>query len=154
MLVVDRLGDVVEAPYCVALMALLLVASGMDNHSRYSTKEVKGLAREVEFPIYTINMWQPDRSGNRYPMQRRDPGVLEEIAGPTGGRSFAARDTRKLISVAERISLEIRHEYVLGYTPPEHRIDGKFRHVSMKLDSAAGERIRVFHRAGYVAPSR
>jgi Ca-activated chloride channel family protein len=56
--------------------ALLVVSDGMDNHSRYSTKEVKGLAREVEFPIYTINMWQPDRSGNRYAMQRRDPGFL------------------------------------------------------------------------------
>ena len=95
--------------------ALLVISDGMDNHSRYSKREVKKLAQEVDFPVYTINMWEPARSGNRYAIQRRDPGLLEEIAAPTGGRSFAAREVRKLISLAERISLELRHEYVLGY---------------------------------------
>jgi len=134
--------------------AMLVVSDGIDNHSRYSKKEVKGLAREVEFPIYTINMWQPDRSGNRYAIQRRDPGLLEELAAPTGGRSFAARDQKKLIAIGERIGSEIRHEYVLGYVPSNREADGKFRHVSVTIRPNANSRLKISHRRGYVAPAQ
>ena len=115
---------------------------------------MKGLAREVEFPIYTINMWQPDRSGNRYAIQRRDAGLLEELAAPTGGRSFAARDQKKLIAIGERIGSEIRHEYVLGYVPSNREADGKFRHVSVTIRPNANSRLKISHRRGYVAPAQ
>ena len=132
--------------------ALLVISDGMDNHSRYSNREVKRLAQEVDFPVYTINMWKPDRSGNRYAIQRRDPGLLEEIAAPTGGRSFAVRDSKELIAVAERIGSEIRHQYVLGYSsPPDHHRDRTFRRVSVRVASPGGPKLRISHRSGYFA---
>jgi Ca-activated chloride channel family protein len=134
--------------------ALLVISDGMDNHSRYSARETKRLALEVDTQIYTINLWEPPRSGNRYAIQRRDSGLLEEISGPTGGRSFAARDPKKLASVAELISSEIRHEYVLGYVPSNHHTDGGFHQVRLKVESPRGRRLRVSNRAGYYAGTR
>jgi Ca-activated chloride channel homolog len=52
--------------------ALVIVSDGMDNHSRHHERETKRLVSEIDFPIYAINLWQPQH-GNRYAIQRRDP---------------------------------------------------------------------------------
>lgn len=132
--------------------ALLIVSDGMDNHSRYTERETKKLISEVDFPIYGINVWQPQRSGNRYAIQRQDPATLETILPPTGGRVFAVRDLKKLAIMTGLITQEIRYEYVLGYAPSDRRDDGKYHHVSVSIESSAGRRLKVSHRSGYYAP--
>jgi Ca-activated chloride channel family protein len=87
--------------------ALLIVSDGMDNHSRYTERETKRLISEIDFPIYTINLWQPEQ-GNRYAIQRRDPGVLEAISNAAGGRQYSVRDLKRLAEATEFINLEIR----------------------------------------------
>ena len=138
-----------------ARRAVVVVSDGMDNHSRYSERETKRLALEADSPLYAINLWEPQRSGNRYAIQRRDPGLLEQISAPTGGRTFAVRDSKKLLAAAELISSEIRSEYILGYVPSNRRRDGKFRHVSVRVDPSAGGRskgLKVSSRSGYYSP--
>jgi Ca-activated chloride channel family protein len=105
--------------------ALLIVSDGMNNHSRYTARETRRLVSEVDFPTYTINLWQPQPDGNRYAIQRRqDPGVLETFSTPTGGRDFPVHLLNKLASTIELISFEIRYEYVLVYAPSSRRTDG------------------------------
>ena len=61
-------------------------------------------------------------------------GSLKRSLAPTGGRSFAARDPKKLtFSTAELISSEIRHEYVLGYVPSNRQMDGGFHRVHLNV---------------------
>jgi Ca-activated chloride channel family protein len=129
--------------------ALLIVSDGIDNHSRHSERSTRRLVSEIDFPIYSINVWQP-QYGNRYAIQRRDPETLESISAPTGGRAFAVRDLKKLPAVTELISLEIRHEYVLGYVPPNHVSDGMFHKIRINVDT--DDRLRISNRAGYYAP--
>jgi VWFA-related protein len=129
--------------------ALLIVSDGMDNHSRHSERSTKRLVSEIDFPIYAINVWQP-QYGNRYAIQRRDPETLESISAPTGGRAFAVRDLKKLPAVTELISLEIRHEYVLGYVPSNHASDGMFHKIRINVDT--DDRLRISNRAGYYSP--
>jgi len=132
--------------------ALIIVSDGMDNHSRYTERETKRLMSEVDFPIYGINVWQPQRSGNRYAIQRQDPSTLEMLLPRSGGRVFAVRDLKKLSMTTELISVEIRNEYVLGYAPSNRQANGKFHHVSINLESSPGRRLRISHRSGYYAP--
>ena len=132
--------------------ALLIVSDGVNNHSRYTARETRQLVSEVDFPIYTINVWKPQRDGNRYAIQRRDPRVLETFSTPTGGRDYPVRDLKKLASTTQLISLEIRCEYVLGYAPSSRGSDGKFHKVRVKVDPRPGERFRISNRAGYIAP--
>ena len=108
---------------------------------------------EVDFPIYTINVWQPQQ-GNRYAVQRRDLGVLEEISNSTGGRQFAVRDLKKLAEATESINLEIRYQYILGYAPSVRRSDGKFHKVRVKVEPSPDRSLRVWYRAGYYAPKQ
>lgn len=132
--------------------ALLIVSNGINHHSRYKERETKRLVSEVDFPIYTINVWQP-QWGNRYSIQRRDPGVLETFSPPTGGRDYRVRDLKKLASSIGLISLEIRYQYVLGYYPPNREADGKFHKVRVKVDARPGERVKISNRAGYIVPA-
>lgn len=132
--------------------AILVISYGMDNHSCYSARETKRLALELDSPIYTINLWEPPRSGSRYALQRRDPGLLEAISVLTGGRSFAVRDPNKLAATVDLISSEIRHEYVLGYVPSNRQADGKFRHVRVKVESSGTQKFEISYRPGYFAP--
>jgi len=132
--------------------ALLIVSDGMNNHSRYTERETKRLVSEVDFPIYTINLWRPQTDGNRWAIQRRDPGVLESLSAPTGGRDYDIRDPKKLAPITELISLEIRHQYVLGYAPAIKNSDGKYHKVRVKIDASPGERFTISNRAGYYSP--
>jgi Ca-activated chloride channel family protein len=134
--------------------ALFIISDGMDNHSRYTERETKRLISEVDFPMYGINVWQPQRSGNRYAIQRQDPATLDMLLPRTGGRVFVVRDLKKLARTTEMISQEIRYEYVLGYTPPNRQNDGKFRRVHINIKPSVGLGLRVSHRSGYVAPLR
>lgn len=131
--------------------ALLIISDGMDNHSRFTERETKRAVSEVDFPIYTINVWEPPQ-GNRYAVQRRDTGVLEMLSDRTGGRHYSVRDPKKLALVSQLISLEIRHNYVLGFVPTSHRLDGKFHTVRVKVDSSSGQKLKTSNRAGYFAP--
>ncbi len=133
--------------------ALFIVSDGMDNHSRYTERDTKRLISEIDFPIYTINVWQPQQ-GNRYAVQRRDPGVLEDISNASGGTQYSVRDLKKVASTIELIGVEIRHEYVLGYVPSGRRSDGKFHKVRVKVDSSPGRAFRTSHRSGYYAGAR
>jgi Ca-activated chloride channel homolog len=131
--------------------ALLLISDGLDNHSRYTEKETTKLISELDFPIYTINLYERP-SGNLYAIQRQDPRILEAISTSTGDRSFRELSPKKLSSVAELIASEIRHEYVLGYVPSNRERDGKFRRVRIKVEPLAGQDFKISHRQGYYAP--
>jgi Ca-activated chloride channel family protein len=129
--------------------ALLIVSDGMNNHSRHTERETKRLVSEVDFPIYTIDLWRPQRDGNRWAIQRRDRGVLESLSAPTGGRNYDIRNPKRLAPITELISLEIRHQYVLGYAPTNKNSDGKYHKVRVKIDASPGERFTISNRAGY-----
>jgi len=132
--------------------AMLIVTDGMDNHSRNTERATKRLIAEVDFPIYGVDVWQPQRSGNRYAIQRQDPATLDTLLPPTGGRVFAVRNLKSLVATTELISEEIRYEYVLGYAPSIHLNDGKTHRVKVSLNPFIGRKFTISHRSGYQVP--
>jgi len=60
-----------------------------------------------------------------------------------------------LAEIAQRISEELRNEYVIGYTPTDSRHDGTWRKLRVKLLPPPGLPILDVHsREGYYAPSQ
>jgi len=83
------------------------------------------------------------------------PSLLNEIAGQTGGRAFDVDNVAELPDVAAKIGIELRNQYVLGYTPKNKERDGKYRHVQVKLVQPRGlPPLKAFYRLGYYAPSQ
>ena len=78
------------------------------------------------------------------------PDLLERLCSRAGGRYFQVENLRDLEATAERISREMRSQYVLGYAPTNPAADGLFRRVRLQLLPEKGRsRFSVYWRRGY-----
>jgi len=130
--------------------ALLVVSDGGDNRSRYTEGEVRSQVRESDVEIYSIGIFDPYAAT---PEERTGPMLLNELCEQTGGRLFRVDDLSEMGDIAEKISTELRNQYVIGYTPKDLSRDGKWRKVKVKLNPPSGlPPLTVHARTGYYAP--
>jgi Ca-activated chloride channel homolog len=130
--------------------ALLVVSDGGDNRSRYTEGEVRSQVRESDVEIYSIGIFDPYAAT---PEERTGPMLLNELCEETGGRLFRVDDISEMGDIAEKISTELRNQYVIGYTPKDLSRDGKWRKVKVKLNPPSGlPPLTVHARTGYYAP--
>lgn len=135
--------------------ALLVISDGGDNSSRYTPREIKRLVRESDVQIYAIGIYEPFTSRGRTPEEASGPGLLTEIAESTGGRQFAVQNVNELPDIAEKIGVELRNQYVLGYVPTNSSKNGKWRRVRVEVKRIRGMPVlRPYYRDGYYAPTR
>jgi Ca-activated chloride channel homolog len=133
--------------------ALLVISDGGDNNSRYTASEIEGLVREADVQIYAMGVFEPVLSFGLTGEEMSGPKLLSEISEQTGGRALAASNLRDLPSIAERIGIELRNQYVLAYSPANKNHDGKYRRVEVKLDQPkALPPLKARWRLGYYAP--
>ena len=135
--------------------ALLVISDGGDNSSRYTPREIKRTVRESDVQIYAIGIYEPYSTRGRTPEEAAGPGLLTEIAEATGGRQFAVQNVNELPDIAEKIGIELRNQYVLGYIPENTQKDGKWRRVRVEIKRIRGmPELRAYYRHGYYAPTR
>jgi Ca-activated chloride channel family protein len=130
--------------------ALLVVSDGGDNRSRYTEGEVRAQVRESSVEIYSIGIFDPYAPT---PEERTGPQVLNDLCEETGGRLFRVDDISEMGDIAEKISTELRNQYVIGYRPKDLTRDGKWRKVKVKVNPPPGlPPLTVHARTGYYAP--
>lgn len=130
--------------------ALLVVSDGGDNRSRYTEGEVRSQVRESDVEIYSIGIFDPYAAT---PEERTGPQLLNDLSEETGGRLYRVDDISEMSDIAEKISTELRNQYVIGYTPKDLSRDGKWRKVKVKLNPPPGlPQLTVHARTGYYAP--
>jgi Ca-activated chloride channel family protein len=130
--------------------ALLVVSDGGDNRSRYTEGEVRSQVREADVEIYSIGIFDPYAAT---PEEREGPQLLQDLSDMTGGRLFRVNDVDEMSDIAEKISTELRNQYVIGYRPADLARDGKWRKVKVKINPPPGlPPLTVYARTGYYAP--
>ncbi len=130
--------------------ALLIVSDGGDNRSRYTEGELRAQVRESDVELYSIGIFDPYAPT---PEERTGPQLLNDISEESGGRLFRVDDLSEMGDIAEKISTELRNQYVIGYKPKDLTRDGKWRKVKVKLDPPQGlPPLTVHARTGYYAP--
>lgn len=135
--------------------AILILSDGGDNSSRYTESEIRNLVREADVQIYAIGIFEPVSARGRTAEELSGPGLLNEIAEQTGGRHFPVENINELPDIAAKIGVELRNQYVLGYSPTNLVRDGKYRRVKVKVNQPRGfPPLRAFWRLGYYAPSQ
>jgi len=138
-----------------ARKALLIISDGGDNNSRYTETEVKNLVREADVQIYAMGIFEPAASRGRTAEEMGGPTLLSEIAEQTGGRHFPVENLSELPNIAEKIGIELRNQYIIGYSPKNLERNGKYRRVQVKLVQPKGlPPLRAFWRLGYYAPTQ
>jgi VWFA-related protein len=137
-----------------ARKAIVIVSDGGDNSSKYTSAQIEALVREADVEIYAMGVFDPLASLALSPEEVSGPRLLSEIATQTGGRAFAASVSSDMPSVAARIAIELRNQYVLSYYPRDQIKDGKYHTVEVKVAQPPGvPALKMHWRQGYYAPS-
>ena len=116
--------------------ALLLITDGEDNHSRYSRGDLREIVRESDAQIYVIDLGR---------------ALIGDLAEMTGGHLYRVT-VNDLEETCEKIALELKNQYVIGYESTNRDKDGKFRKLRVKVTPPPGmTRLNVRARNGYFA---
>jgi Ca-activated chloride channel family protein len=128
--------------------ALLLISDGQDNNSRYTFSEVRRLLKESDVVLYGIGILSGGDAGSSMGMEGQ--GILDELANVSGGKAFFPRSAAEMDDIFEQIALELRHQYSIGYKPPNFVNDGKWHHIKVKVTPPRGlPRLFVRSKDGY-----
>ncbi|MGH9880771.1 MAG: VWA domain-containing protein [Pyrinomonadaceae bacterium] len=129
--------------------AILLISDGEDNDSQYTFNELRRSLRESDATIYAIGVVEnflPRKGG----LNGRE--TLEELASVSGGKAFFPSSASEMIEAFERIGLELRHLYSIGYRPSNFAINGNWHRLKVKVEPPLGfPRLFVRSREGYYA---
>src|ERR1041385_4739154 len=118
--------------------ALLLITDGEDNHSRYSRADIREVVRESDVQIYVLDLGR---------------ALIGDLAEMTGGHSYHT-NVNDLEDTCEKIAVEMKNQYVIGYESTNRNKDGKFRKLRVKVTPPAGmSKLSVRARDGYYAPN-
>jgi Ca-activated chloride channel family protein len=135
--------------------AIVILSDGGDNRSRFTAGEVKNDMLESDVQLYAMGVFDLDDLKKHPVEEQNGPILLDELAEETGGRLFRIENLNELGAISERISRELRSEYLLGYSPSNGERDGKYRSVQLKLNAPSGMKdLRSYYRHGYYAPIR
>ena len=130
--------------------AMLIISDGQDNASRYNFGEVRRLMKESDVVTYSVGIMDRGDSASSVGMQGQ--AFLDELSSVTGGKSFYPQTDIEMDEIFERIALELRNQYSIGYIPKDFQPDGKWRKVKVKVNAPRGlPRLTVRSREGYYA---
>lgn len=130
--------------------AILLISDGQDNASRYTFSDVRRLLKETDVTVYSIGILSGGDYGSSDGM--RGQSFLDELSGVTGGKSFYPQNDVEMSEIFERIAIELRNQYSIGYYPKNSNLDGKYRKLKVKVNPPRGlPRLIVRTREGYYA---
>jgi Ca-activated chloride channel family protein len=118
--------------------ALVLLSDGIDRYSTATAEEVVARVRGSDVMMYPIALG------------RQRPRLFVELAAVTGGSSFQVREADDLDATVRRIARELRHQYLIGYSPSRPLTEGRGEWRSIRLEVAGAEGLRVKAREGYV----
>ena len=127
--------------------ALLLITDGEDTRSRYSLVDVRNAVKECDTQIYAIGI-----DDFFYTKGRSGRAVLEEMTEITGGKAYFPDSVYELEDICVKIALELKNQYVLGYSSTNPAKDGRWRKIKLKLNPPRGlPALSVRSKTGYYA---
>jgi Ca-activated chloride channel family protein len=130
--------------------ALLLISDGQDNNSRYTFGELRRVLKESDVVLYAIGILGGSDVGSALGMEGQ--GILDELAGVSGGKAFYPRSGAEMDDIFEQIALELRHQYSIGYKPKDFVTDGKWHKIKVSVHAPRGlPKLFVRTKDGYFA---
>jgi len=147
----DALARYVDSTRALdGIHVLVLYTDGGDSTSDLTLPQLTDVLRTGQVLLYVIGYVDNQPGSARLTQQ----GLLERLAGETGGASFFPGSTRDLDRIYRTILAEVQGRYTLGYVSSDTRADGRFREVAVRVTRPPIGEITVRTRSGYLAPGR
>lgn len=133
---------------------ILLISDGQDNESHYTFTEVRQRLKETGVLLYSIGIVGGNLSGSSLGMEGQS--ILDEWSAVSGGKAFFPENKKEIAEIFDRIALELRHQYVLGFKPSKQTADGKWHRLKIKVtpplnDKGRKQSVFVRYRDGFYA---
>jgi Ca-activated chloride channel family protein len=126
---------------------MVVITDGGDTASQVKYQEALRAAQESEAIIYSIIIVPIEADAGR------DTGgehALIQISADTGGKYYYATSLEQLDAAFQKISDELRTQYLLAYYPTQRFSDSEFRQLHIDLaNPPAGGPYQSHYRAGY-----
>ena len=126
---------------------MVVITDGGDTMSQVNYREALRAAQEAEAIIYSIIIVPIEADAGR------DTGgehALIQISSDTGGKYYYAMSSAQLDDAFQKISDELRTQYLLAYYPSQRYSNSDFRQLKVDLTNApAGGPYQSHYRAGY-----
>jgi Ca-activated chloride channel family protein len=129
-----------------ARKVLVLISDGGDNASQRNFTQVLRMAQSASVVIYAIGLFEEYGAD-------QNPKVLKKFSEETGGNAYFPNSAAEVVSVCQQIAVDIRHQYTLGYSPPDSE-KGGYRKVQVSATAPGRGKLSVRTRAGYYLPSK
>jgi Ca-activated chloride channel homolog len=131
--------------------AIVLFTDGEDTASLVSDDQVLDIAKKSEVAIYAIILRSQRPQDRMRQAFSQAEYLMNALGRETGGRAYFPTALSELDSVYDRIALELRTLYSVGYASSNGRRDGKWRRIVVRVRHREGFTVR--HRLGYYAPA-
>jgi Ca-activated chloride channel family protein len=126
---------------------MVVITDGGDTVSRVNYRDAVRAAQEAEAIVYSIIVVPIEASAGR------DTGgehALIQLSEDTGGKYFYATSVAQLDQAFQKISDELRTQYLLAYYPARRLSDSDYRRIEVLVGGVPEESgYRVHHRTGY-----
>jgi Ca-activated chloride channel family protein len=118
--------------------ALVLLSDGSDRYSKATAADALARGRRSDVMIYPVAIG------------RAPAPLFAQLASLTGGRSFQPQTPAELNVIMRTIANELRHQYLLGYTPSKSIVTGdeQWRTITVRVTRPD---LTVRARDGYLA---
>lgn len=132
--------------------AIVLISDGNDNFSQLNMEEALKIAKEFNVPIYVISFADlPKKFMGKKDAVPVKMEALSKAAEETGGLLFRVEDPIELKEAITQIEYELRHQYIISYSPRRVIWDGAWR--KLRLETSR-EDLFVRTRKGYYAKDK
>ena len=125
---------------------MVLITDGGDTMSKVNYQDALRAAEEAEAIIYSIIIVPIEADAGR------DIGgehALIELSRETGGKHYYATSIPTLDKAFQKISEQLRTQYLLAYYPSRRVTDSQFRRIQIHVVGEGDDSMRARYRAGY-----
>lgn len=134
--------------------ALIVITDGEDTYSRADLRDAIDIAQRTETTVYALST----KAGFSATVPGVEAGQVKDKADreltrlceETGGTALFTGDMLALERAFNRISKELRSQYLITYKPTNDRYDGSERHIDVKLANGH-QHLKLRTKRGYKA---
>jgi Ca-activated chloride channel family protein len=117
---------------------IILFSDGEDNSSAIDPYTLMKIVERSNSVIYSI--------GRQIDNYNQYQDLLKKIANSSGGMPFFFEEVSDIQKLYQRIRQDIQAKYILQFAPKKNKPQNRFRKITVKLTTAAEERILKRHK--------
>jgi VWFA-related protein len=136
----------------VRRQAIAVLSDGVDTASLISFDDLMNTAQQSGVGVYPIALESPSYGGRVAETAghfSETNYTMRKLAQDTGAQAFFPKSITELDGIYTAIADELANQYSLGYSPSNRRPDGRYRRITVRIDSQPDLRPRT--RTGYLA---